>query len=211
MPNLKIISILLLLLSAFSCGKKPNVDKANLKTETTPITIQDYLNAGKEITFDNYRYNLAWSSHPSENFYSQEYLQINDSLEKFKKLIILGVITGKQVKDAASDKVNELKKMKESDPFVNYDMFEKNGEIMLDFILSKNIPGTNEQEFVERNVYRYRSFNDNGKEGVLLFGVSERSYGNEIGDFLLKLKADRFALPNAVSSFVIPQIKIAGH
>ncbi len=120
---------------------------------------------------------------------------------------MLEVITAKRIRDAVSDKVKELKKLKETDPFVNYDMFEKNGEIMLDFILSKNIPGTNEQEFVERNVYRYKTYFDNGNEGVLLFGVSERSYGNDIGNYLLKLKADRFAVSNAVSAFIIPEIK----
>ncbi len=55
----------------------------------------DYLNTGKVITFDNVNYNLVWSSHPSDNYYKQEYLPEKDTLKRFKKLILLEVATGK--------------------------------------------------------------------------------------------------------------------
>ena len=41
------------------------------------------------------------------------------------------------VKEVAAKKVNELKKLKETDPMENYDVFEKNGEIMLDFFTER--------------------------------------------------------------------------
>ncbi len=79
--------------------------------------------------------------------------------------------------------------MKESDPIVNYDIIEKDGEIMLDFLLNKNSSDQKDLDVVERNVYRYKSFADgNGKEGVLLFGVSERAYGEGIDNFFIALK-----------------------
>lgn len=199
MNNIKIFSFILLglFLTAISCGKKPD-------------PVPDYLNTGKEIMFDNEKYNLAWSSNPSDNYYKQEYIPENDTLEKFKRLILIDVISGNaQIKDVVESKVAELKKMKESDPMVNYDMFEKNGEIMLDFILSKNMPGTNEPDILERNVYRYKQFTGaNGEKGVLLFGVSERAYGDDIDNFLTALKGKRFDVPNAAGAFVIPEITI---
>ncbi len=72
--------------------------------------IPDYLNVGKVILFDNVEYNLAWTSHPSDNYYKQEYLAEKDTIEKFKKLILFEVLTGKtQLKDAVASKVAELK------------------------------------------------------------------------------------------------------
>ena len=168
----------------------------------------DYLNTGKVITFDNVNYNLLWSSHPSDNYYKQEYLPEKDTLGRFKKLILLEFVKGKTpVKDIVETKIAELDSLKKSDPMINYQMFEKEGEIMLDFIVSENIPDTKELNIVERNVYRYKSFTGvNNKEGVLLFGVSERAYGEDINNFLLTLKEKRFDLPNTVGAFVIPGI-----
>lgn len=197
--NNRILFILLgLLITVISCGKKYN--------EQT-----DFLSAGKSILFDNVKYNLAWTSHPSPDYYKQEYLSENDTLEKFKKLILLDVITGKSsVKEVVDSKVAELNKMKESDPMVNYDLFQKDGEVMLDFLLNKSGPDTNDPDIVERNVYRYKTFTDaNGAEGVLMFGVSERAYGNDIDNFLITLKGKRFDLPDAVGAFTIPEIKIS--
>ncbi|MBK8554116.1 MAG: hypothetical protein IPL53_24935 [Ignavibacteria bacterium] len=199
MNNNKKISIILfgLFLTTISCGKKPD-------------PVYDYLNTGKEIMFNNVKYNLAWSSNPSDNYYKQEYLSGYDTPGNFKKMILLEVITGKkQLKDAVDSKVAELKKLKESDPVVNYELFEKNGEIMLDFILSQYNPDQNGSDIIERNVYRYKNFTGAiGEEGVLLFGVSERAYGDDIDNFLIALKGKRFDVPNAVGAFVIPEITI---
>lgn len=197
----RILFILLgLLLTAVSCGKKNNEHK-------------DFLNAGKTILFDNVKYNLAWTSHPSANYYKQEYLSEKDTLEKFKKLILLDVITGKnRLKEVVDSKVAELKKLKETDPMVNYEVFGKDGEIMLDFLLSKSRPDTNDPDIVERNVYRYKTLTDsNGEEGVLMFGVSERVYGDDIDNFLITLKENRFDLPDAVGAFVIPEVTISNN
>ncbi len=183
-------------LTIISCNKKEN-------------SVTDYLNTGKVILFDNVKYNLAWSSNPSAGYYKQEYLPEKDTIDKFKKLILLEVMSGMtQLKATVDSKVTELKKRKETDPVVNYELFEKDGEIMLDFILSQSVPG--QADIVERNVYRYKSFTDkNGKEGILLFGVSERAYGDDIDNFLVTLKGSRFDVPNAVSAFSIPEIIIS--
>ncbi len=68
----------------------------------------------------------------------------------------------------------------------------------------------NAMDLIERNVYRYKSFTDiKGKEGVLLFGVSERAYGDDIENFLLSLKGKRLELLNAAGAYNIPEINIA--
>gem|GEM_PF-5142213 len=81
------------------------------------------------------------------------------------------------------------------------------------FLLSADInddkASNDPEQIVERNVYRYNPYIDkNGTEGVLLFGVSERAYGNDIRKFLTSLKANRFDVPNAAGAFVIPGIEV---
>ena len=176
--------------------------------QTTKPT--EYLGVAGPILFDNGSYNLAWTSHPTDNYYKQEYLAKGDTIERFKKLILLEVLTVKtKLKDVVATKVAELKKMKVANPVVNYETFEKDGEIMLDFIVSENTPDGKYLNIVERNVYRYKSVDKNGQKCVLLFGVSERAYGDDIDKFFPNLKAHRGDLINAVGAFDIPEITIA--
>ena len=81
--------------------------------------------------------------------------------------------------DLVNAKIAELKILKETNPVVNYETFQKNGEYMLDFLISENA-SDGKINILERNVYRYKSGVDKtGKKYVMLFGVSERSYGSE--------------------------------
>ena len=194
----KITTALLgLLLTTFSFGQTAK-----------PI---EYLGVATQLSFDNVSYNLAWTSHPTDNYFKQEYLAKGDTIEKFKKLILLEIITGKtKLKDVVATKIAELKKMKASNPVVNYETFEKDGEVMLDFLVSENTPDGKYLSIVERNVYRYKSVVDkNGQKCVLLFGVSERAYGDDIDKFFPNLKAHRFDLINLVGAFNLPEITIA--
>ena len=186
-----------LLLTTFSFG------------QTTKPT--EYLSISEPISFDKSSYDLAWTSHPSEAYYKQEYLPKGDTIEKFKKMILLEILTGNtKLKDVVAAKVSELKKMKASNPAVNYETFEKNGEVILDFLVSENTPDGKYLNIVERNVYRYKSVTDkNGQKGILLFGVSERAYGDDIDKFFPNLKAHKFDLINSVGAFSIPEIVIA--
>ena len=171
----------------------------------------EYLGVGGPISFDKVNYNLAWTSHPADNYYKQEYLAKGDAIEKFKKLILLEILIGNTaVKDIVAAKISELKQMKLSNPLVQYEAFEKGGEVILDFLVSQNVADGKSVSIVERNVYRYKSLVEKtGKKGVLLFAVSERSYGNDIDRFLSNLKARRFDLVTLVGAFNIPAITVA--
>jgi hypothetical protein len=172
---------------------------------------KEYLGVSEQISFDNTSYHLVWTSHPADNYYKQEYIVKGDTVEKFKSLIMLEIITGKtKLKEVVATKIAELKKMKASNPVVNYEIFEKNGEVMLDFLVSENTPDGKYLSIVERNVYRYKSVVDkNGQKGILLFGVSERAYGDDIDNFFPNLKAHRLDLISLVGEFEIPEITVA--
>ena len=174
-------------------------------------TVVDKLNVPGPIVIGKKSHALTWTSHPSVNFYKQEYIPAGDNINKFKSMVMLDVTLGNFIlKDIVGAKIAELKKMKETNPFVNYEMFQKNGEYLLDFLLSANSPDGKTIDIVERNVYRYKTFTDqSGKKGILLFGVSVRSYGNDIDTFLITLKTGKATLLNEVAQFTIPAVTIS--
>lgn len=177
----------------------------------TNKTATDYLHVPGPIVFDNKAFSLSWSSHPATNFYKQEYLVKGDNPDQFKTMLLTDVVTGGSATKVVVDKkLADLKKMKEANPVVNYEVISnpKTGEYMIDFLLSANDANGN-MKIVERNVYRYRAFTDKaGQTGVQLFGVSTRSYGADINKFLVALKANRKVMVNKVAKFKLPEVKI---
>lgn len=191
------ITLLAILISSLSFGQPGK-----------PVT--EYLGIPGPVVINNASYGLAWSAHPSPAYYKQEYIGSKDNLQRFKKMVLVEILTG-DVKpaDLAKAKMTELEQLKKSNPIVNYEVFQKNGEILIDFLMSENSADGKKINIVERNVYRYRAFADKaGKKGVMLFGVSERSYGNDADAFLLSLKKDKAVLLNTVAAFAIPEISI---
>lgn len=171
----------------------------------------DYLTVPGPIVFNKQSYQLNWSSHPSANFYKQEYIKKGDSADRFTSMVLVDVMTGNvNVKDIAAAKIAELKQMKETNPVINYNSFSnpKTGEYMIDFLLTAN-GADGKMSIAERNVYRYMTFTDKaGKKGVLLFGVSTRSYGDNIDSFLVSLKTTKQVIVNELAAYKIPAITI---
>lgn len=158
----------------------------------------DYLSVPGPVVFDGKSYSLAWSAHPSAAYYKQEYVIKGESVERFKTMLMLEVLTGDvKVKDVVAAKIEELKKMKASNPIVQYEMFRKDGEYIVDFLLSAG-------DIVERNVYRYKSLS--GQQGIVLFAVSTRAYGKDIDQFLINLKTTKSKGVNAVAQFKMPAV-----
>jgi hypothetical protein len=172
--------------------------------------VKDYLNVSGPILFNGDNYNLSWSSHPIEALYKQEYIVTGDNPDKYKSMVMIDLVTGTDdVKAVLKAKVAEIELIKKSNPVVQYEVMENKGEYMLDFLLSENTPDGKLVATVERNVYRYKKFKDkSGKKGVLLFGISVRSYGNDIDDFFAKLKTNRYDLINALGQCQIPEVSL---
>ena len=168
----------------------------------------DYMSLAGPIAFSGVSYSLSWSSHPNATFYKQEYLAKGENPDRYKTMLMFDAVTGVKIEDAVGTKINELKQMKQTNPVVNYKVLKNNGEYILDFILSQNKPG-GKAEIVERNVYRYKTVtNKGGKKAVLLFGVSTRSYGNDVDRFLRDLKATSSDLVNKVAAFTMPAVSL---
>ncbi len=171
--------------------------------------VEDYLHLGSKYRFDNKDYELVWSSHPASNFYKQEYILPNENVEKYKRLILIDFIEGDlDSKDVLSSLANSLENSKKQNPVINYKVYEKNNEYMIDFIMSENSQDGKEVLILERNVYRYFRINTPKRKGILLFGVSDRAYTKkEMDNMFSVLKNNKFELVNKVAKIEVPKIK----
>ena len=171
--------------------------------------VEDYLHLGSKYRFDNKDYELVWSSHPASNFYKQEDILPNENVEKYKRLILIDFIEGDLApKDVLSGLVNSLENSKKQNPVINYKVYEKNNEYMIDFIMSENSQDGKEVLILERNVYRYFRINTPKRKGVLLFGVSDRAYTKkEMDNMFSVLKNNKLELVNKVAKIEVPKIK----
>lgn len=173
--------------------------------------VQEYMSVPGPLQFNNSSYHLSWSAHPSADFFKQEYLTKGVNPDAYKFMLLLDAVTGnKDIKTVVAAKVAELKKMKETNPVVQYEVIENanTGEYMLDFLLSANAPDGS-IAIIERNVYRYSSFTSkNGIKTVLLFGISNRAYGKDAATFLSALKMNRKELVNKVAQQKLPLVQL---
>ena len=171
--------------------------------------VEDYLHLGDKYRFDNKDYELVWISHPASNFYKQEYILPNENVEKYKRLILIDFIEGDLApKDVLSGLANSLENSKKQNPVINYKVYEKNNEYMIDFIMSENSQDGKEVLILERNVYRYFRINTPKRKGVLLFGISDRAYTKkEMDNMFSVLKNKKLDLVNKVIQIEVPKIK----
>jgi len=156
------------------------------------------------VEFNKVSYKLSWSSHPDNNYYKQEYLPANEKAETFNKMILIEALVGTVTpKDAAKAKQAELAERKKTDPVTNYQLIENpsTGEILLDFVISSG-------NIVEWNAYRYSTLKDGSNKGLLLFGISKRSYGAATTAFLKSLKTERTKDINTLAAYKLPVIKL---
>lgn len=171
----------------------------------------DFLNIGNKIHFAGKDYHLAWSSHPNDAFYKQEYVAKGDKVESYKRMIIIDFVESKhKPKDAVKLLIQNLEKRKKTDPVVNYKLLENGDEYMLDFLLSSPSEDGKSVKILERNVYRYFHINNpkTNRKGVLLFAVSDRAYTSEEMDKLFDtLKNRQFDLVNQVGTVQKLEIK----
>ena len=171
--------------------------------------VVDRLSVPGPISFNAASYLLSWSSHPSSYYYKQEYLPAGQTSEHFLSMLLLeAIVQGTDVNGTVSAQVNMLNRRKSTDPTVNFAIFKnpKNGEVILDFILSAD--DHNGQPIVEWNAYRYVPLKDrDGHSGVLLFGISRRGYGDDSTEFLRSLKSERVSAIDVLAHYALPVVQ----
>jgi hypothetical protein len=172
---------------------------------------KDYLSVPGPLQFNGIDFKLAWSSHPDQKYYKQEYVPEGQSVERYDEMMLVEVLTGSvTAADAATSKMNELKQRKNRDQFVNYEIIHdpKTGQYILDFSLSDT--GNEQAQIVEWNAYRYVELDKVSQStGVMLIAYSRRAYGEEIRGFLNGLSSQRTADIEKLSKLNVPDIVLS--
>lgn len=152
----------------------------------------DRLGITGPLLFGKTNFELAWSDKPKDNYYVQEYLPKNESLEKFNQMLAIHLfVMDNELKSAVQQKMKWLEERKKTDPVCNYNLIESpdGKEFILDFIVGQN--ESNKMTIAEFNVYKYSKITLQGKNAIVVYSFSKRSYGDAITSFLKDLSTDR--------------------
>ena len=172
--------------------------------------VVNYYGTPTDITFNNTKFSLSWSSHPNNIYYKQEYITRGDAVEHFKDMLLVDfIVTDLGVKDAAQAQVNTIMERKKTDQVCNYQIIknEQTGEYILDFIMSES--KGDDLTLIEWSGYHYKPYTDKaGHKGVLLFGISHRAYGDDATGFLRSLKTYRGDVLKKLMAYPMPEIQI---
>lgn len=154
------------------------------------------------IVFEDTAFALAWTSQPSQTYYKQEYLPEGEALESYAQMFMIDVLVeGATPESAAADMIAGLEERKSGDPVVNFAMVanEAAGELILDFLLSDTSGDT---VIVEWNAYRYVPYG----EGLALFAISRRGYGDDATGFIRELSGWREGSIAALAEMALPEV-----
>ena len=172
----------------------------------TPVLAQEEaIGVPGPIVFEGTSFALAWTSHPLENYYKQEYVPAGQAVESYAEMFMVDVLTeGPTPHETVAAFAAQLDERKATDPLVNYNILENpdTGEVLFDFLLSDTSSGT---MIVEWNAYRYSPLGD----GTSLFAISRRGYDEDgATEFLTQLPEWRQASINALAKLELPEISI---
>lgn len=175
--------------------------------DNTPI---DRLGVKGPLEFNKTNFNLAWTDHPNNNYYIQEYLPIGEKTDHFNQMLTIHLFdTDINVEEAVAQKVKELNIRKEKDAICNFQITESpdGKEFIVDFLLGES--KENKMTIVEFNVYHYKQIEiSKNKKALVVYAYSKRSYGDDITNFFKTLKDDRKICLNQMISSDIPTLSI---
>lgn len=171
---------------------------------------QEFFSAGNPIKYCGEKYYLAWSDHPQDIYYCQEYLPKGESLEKYNSMFTVSVIFwDREPLDAIKAKIAELEERKKTDKITNYVLAENDGEYMLEFIVSDSSNG--KLNCVEVDIHYYRQLTIQGKKASVLCFYSARAYNDDILPFMESIPAHREKWYEAMVKLnITPKFKSGG-
>ena len=81
----------------------------------------DYLNVGKTLKFGKQKYSLAWSSHPADNYYIQEWLPKGENFDNYSQMFTVSLHLSEELTPqiAAQNKAAELEERGKNDKICN--------------------------------------------------------------------------------------------
>ncbi|MBR5436067.1 MAG: hypothetical protein IK120_04305 [Muribaculaceae bacterium] len=166
-------------------------------------TVKDYLGVGETIIFQDTIFELKWSQHPSAHFFNQEWLPRGENVGHYHQMFtVLVLISDEYTPEiAVRDKIAELEERAKTDACCNYNVYEKDGAYILDFLVSAGDGGT--ISIVESDIHYYKQVTVNGKKALQLLFYSHRAYDDDIMPYLATLKDKKYKWINEISQIDI--------
>lgn len=175
-----------------------------LLTLAVPVVAQeDAIGIAGPISFEDTEFELAWTSNPSATYFKQEYLPAGEKVETYSQMFMVDVLTeGATPQSAVAEMLASLEARKPNDPVVNHAVManEETGEIVLDFLMSDS----SNQIVVEWNAYRYVP----REEGLVLYAISRRGYGDQATGFLRDLGQWRMDTVTELATMELPAVAL---
>ncbi|QEI06924.1 hypothetical protein FXN63_14575 [Pigmentiphaga aceris] len=165
--------------------------------------VVDQLSVPGPIRVDGVDYLLVWSARPTPTYYKQEYVAATETAERYQRMVLVELVVGDDDMDSiVAAQVKMIEARKASDPVANIAVMKSaaTGETIADFLLSARLPSG--EDVVEWNAYRYLPH----AEGVMLFGLSRRAYGEEAMAFLKGLGAERIRVIQSLAAMEMPTV-----
>ena len=172
--------------------------------------VKEYFSVGNPIEFMDEKFNLAWSSHPVDVFYIQEYLTKGENFNNYTKMFTVNIVFCDQSPEQAlRDKIIELDKRKKFDPVTRYQLSKTDDDWFLTFLVSDadTTKGTG-VSLVEADVHCYRTMTIDGKNAIVLLFYSARAYGDDMEKFLKAMKDNAEKWQDAIHKMnFVPEFK----
>lgn len=186
-----------------SCGS-PSSETVSSTTEVT-----DYLSVPGPIKYNDKNFSLAWSDHPTEIYYLQEYLPEGQSVERFYEMMTIHLFLSEiSIDDAVAQKIAEIEERKLTDPEAKYSKTENpvGDDVMLEFMVSSK----ENEVILEYNIYHYSKADvGDGLEALRIMAYSRRDYNDEIPAFMDVFEAERSARFYELIGLEKPEIKLS--
>ena len=145
--------------------------------------------AQSAVLFDGTKFIQAF--HTSDDTQTiTEFLPEGQDLKSWNRLTSIRVFP--KLTEPRTVAAGLLRAVRENNPDAKSIMVEnpKNGDVVIDFVTWPR-----DQSFVEFNIFRYTK---KGK-GLLMEQYAQRAYGNDVREFLIKLKSERQRLVNLMA------------
>lgn len=161
-----------------------------------------YFEIGDTLKFNGQTYHFAWSSHPQEGYYIQEYLPQGQSFDNYKEMFTVTILLVDVKPDVMlKAKIMELEKRKKTDEVCNYLVVKRGNTKLLDFLVSD---GKDDRlNVVEMDLHRYERIQINNQPASMLCFYSARGYGDDILPFIKSIADRRESLYNAMEQLEI--------
>lgn len=181
----------------------------SLTTEQGDAEPIDRIGVAGPLVFNDTVFNLAWTAHPDETYYAQEYLPEGENVETFDQMLAVHVfLKDVKPKKAVLEKAIQLSIQLGKNSFVYFSGSADEKTYVLDFVVEEKKFG--KRILVEYNLYRYQEIDlGNEKTALMVIMYCKRSYGSDTKKFLKTLGDYRQGYRDEMFKMEVPVVAIA--